>query len=248
MSRYMTGPAIHFTIPRNIYDSIATLEITVADCAQSPHIGYAYIDGICEPCNTSALGLVDLNTIDYMSCDHLNTPVAKVCGKISLPTINNNCNSNNPDTWNLVNITVPGYIIENLQIYSNNTFCFDFPMTNFTAEDCLEIYAEATFSNGTDIIPPQLSNSLEICRSQYEIIDCSGGEVGTVDTCGVVIDVKVGGCNDNSTTTNISDDYYYVYVSLYDPDSIGWRLDRDLLIHIPMKIAYILSLLVKVIP
>lgn len=217
-----------FNIPNEFVDSIATLTITVADCAQDGDLGFAYIDGICEPCYGSALGILDLNTIDYASCYITGQiPMARVCGKITPPTFNKKCDANDPDNWEVINLNIPGYIVYNLEIYNNNSFCFDFPLSNFNEfEECIEIYAEASFTNGTDTLPVQVSNLIEICKSKYEVLDCNGG--GTIDTCGVVLNIKVGACNDNSTTTNISDDYYYVYVSLYDPDTIGWRLDRDL--------------------
>ncbi len=225
-----------FKIPSEFIDSIATLTITVADCAKGAHFGVAYIDGICEPCDSSALGAASLNTVDYISCEEDTPPrIATVCGKFTLPTISSNCN-NNPDTWEAIDIIVPGYEIENLQIYSNNTFCFDFPETNFDGEDCLDIYVEIYFSNGTDTLPPQLSNSLEICQSKYKVVDCNGGGGPPIDTCDVVVDIQVGACqsngtggdNDDDQTPNMSDDYYYVYVSLYDPGELGWSIDRDL--------------------
>ncbi|MBK7093704.1 MAG: T9SS type A sorting domain-containing protein [Saprospiraceae bacterium] len=218
-----------FTISDEFVDSIATLEITVADCARKGHVGYAYIDGMCEPCD-SCCSLIKLKTIDYISCyEEEVVPVATVCGEFSLNPPKVICNDVTFEQYKLIGINVPGYTIENLQIYNNNTFCFDFPVSNFTTEDCLEIFVEGYFLDGTDTLPVPLSNSLKICRSLYEVVDCTGGGGSAVDTCGIVLDVKVGGCNDNSTTPNISDDYYYVYVSLYDPDTIGWRLDRDLI-------------------
>ncbi len=225
-----------FKIPKEYIDSIATLEITVGDCGQGAHFGYAYIDGICEECDSSILGSASLNTINYLPCiDNTPPEVATVCGRYTLPTISSNCN-NNPDPWEAIDIIVPGYEIENLQIYSNNTFCFDFPETNFNGEDCLDIYVEIYFSNGTDTLPPQLSNSMEICYSEYNVLDCNGGGGGPIDTCSVVVDIQVSACqsngtggdNDDDQTPNMSDDYYYVYVSLYDPGELGWSIDRDL--------------------
>ena len=226
-----------FKIPKEYIDSIATLEITVGDCGKGAHFGYAYIDGICEECDSSALGAASLNTVDYISCEEDTPPkIATVCGSFTLPTISSNC-SNNPDPWQAVDIVVPGYEITNVNIFNNsNTFCFDFPETNFDGEDCLDIYVEIYFSNGIDTLPPQLSNSLEICQSKYEVVDCNGGGGPPIDTCDVVVDIQVGACqsngtggdNDDDQTPNMSDDYYYVYVSLYDPGELGWSIDRDL--------------------
>lgn len=80
-------------IPRNMIDSIATLEIIAADCGCGGHFGYAYIDGICEECAGSAMGSVTLydNIYDasgfgvkYRSCEG---DVITICGSYTLPTL-----------------------------------------------------------------------------------------------------------------------------------------------------------------
>ena len=223
-------------IPEEFVDSIAILEISVADCGQSGHVGYAYIDGICEPCVGSALGSASINSVDYFSCyDELEPEFATVCGTFTLPTIKAHCNYSE-DPWELVSISVPGYQISNVIInQESKTFCFDFPITNFGNEDCVDIYIEGYFSDGTDMLPPQQSNSFEICQSKYEVIDCEG-VIGPIDTCGVIVNIKISGCQSNGTggdndvdqTPNISDDYYYVYLTLYDPNELGWSIGREL--------------------
>jgi len=221
-----------FKIPKEFVDSIATLEITVGDCGRSGHVGWAYIDGICEECDSSALGLGKLTDIDYLACDDYD-PTAKIFGTITLPTISVNCN-NNPDPWYVAEIIIPDYNTANIQIYNNKFFSFDFPLSNFGNEECLDVYAEVYFTNGTDTLPPQLSNSIEICKNQYEIIDCNGGF--SYDTCDVSIDVSIGPCHSNGTggdddddyTPNMSDDYYYIYVTIFNPSDLEWRIDRHL--------------------
>ncbi|MGE5356679.1 MAG: T9SS type A sorting domain-containing protein [Deltaproteobacteria bacterium] len=219
-----------FSIPEEFVDSIATLEITVADCGKGAHMGYAFIDGICEPCDTTCSSFTKIKSIDYYSCSgDGNIPTAKVCGTAFLNSFNSICEDGIFKQYKLVRVKVPGYSIEYPSVFNNNSFCFDFPITNFSIEDCINLKVEAYFAYETDTIHIMSCDSFQICRSLYEVIDCCY-DCGTeyIDTCGVVINVKVGACNDNSTTPNISDDYYYVYVSLYDPDTIGWRLDRDL--------------------
>ncbi|HAY71628.1 MAG TPA: hypothetical protein DCX89_07030 [Saprospirales bacterium] len=223
-------------IPDQFIDSIATLEITIADCGFGGHRGYAYIDGICEPCYGSALGSANLNSINYVSCYEEFVPeYATVCGKFTLPTLNSNCNYSG-DPWELLSINVPGFQISNVTINQDSkTFCFNFPITNFGNEDCLDIYLEMFFSDGTDTLPPQESNTIEICQNEYTVIECES-VIGPIDTCGVIVDIKISGCQSNGTggdndidqTPNISDDYYYVYLTLYDPDDLGWSIGREL--------------------
>ncbi|MEZ4908234.1 MAG: hypothetical protein R2771_11490, partial [Saprospiraceae bacterium] len=216
-----------FHISEEFIDSIATLEITVADCGKRDHAGYAYIDGICEPCYTcSPL------SINYVSC--FPDEVATVYGKYSLNPPHAICDEEF-EQYKLIDIIVPGYQIENLQIFSNNTFSFEFPKSNFSTEDCINISAEIYYLDEENTIMDQ-SCLTEICSSLYEAVDCSGGGGTWVDTCDIVMSVDVGGCNSNGTggdgdtdtTPNISDDYYYVYVTLLDPYINGWYISRDL--------------------
>jgi hypothetical protein len=202
-----------FNIPTSEIGNIATVEMIVADCGLSAHFGYAYIDGFCEPCTGSSLGSINLNGsptdpnigIQYYSCDGLT---ASVCGSYTLPTL---CGD-----WAVVDITVPGYTIQNLTINeSNKTFCFDFPISNFGANLCLDISALITFKSSLGMnLPAQSSNTIKICKDLYELYSYS---------------VVVGGCNDNLSPDILSDDYYYVTVNISDPDQNGWTIQRQLL-------------------
>lgn len=201
-------------IPASEIGNIATLEILTADCGCSAHFGYAYIDGICEECTGSALGSIQLydDVIDtfglgiiYKSCDG---ETATVCGSYTLPTI---CGFWHPDS-----IKVPGFTIQNVVFdYENKTFCFEFPLSNFGAEDCLEIFAEIYFGSGTFSLFPQNSNSIELCKDLYE------------DPYDIFVDVL--GCNPNGIDDGfLSDDYYYVTVDLGNVGSSNWTITKVL--------------------
>ncbi|MEZ5049569.1 MAG: hypothetical protein R2766_07955 [Saprospiraceae bacterium] len=195
-----------FKIPEDFVDSLATVEITVADCAAGAHFGYAYIDGFCEPCDSSSLGNISIkeSTIDYVSC---NAETARVCGEYILPSI---CQTNHPDS-----IKIPGYTIYNLEIdTATRTFCFDFPISNFGAETCLEIYAEIYFGSTGFFLPPQLSNSIDICKNLYEDL--------------YDVNFVTGTCNDNNTDDLLSDDYYYVEVYISGAIGTFWQVTREL--------------------
>ncbi len=188
-------------IPRSEIGKVATLEITAADCGQSGHIGYAYIDGICEPCDTtSATGSVDIH-FEGRVCG-----VPRICGTFSYPNVGSS-------PWQVKEITIPGYTVENLKV-SGNTFCMDFPLSNFKDTNCLEVYAEITFVNSDgDELPSQLSDLIEVCKDSFYL---------------AIEEVIVGGCNDNGTAENISDDYYFVTVKLDNPSKKKWLMMRRL--------------------
>lgn len=196
-----------FRIPESEIGTIATLEMTVGDCGQGGHFGYAYFDGICEPCNeNNSFGTVgiDTSTIQYYSCDG---QTARICGSYNLPTFCSNCQ--------VSNISVPGYTIQNISIdHVNRTYCFDFPISNFTSEDCLDIFTELTYSYNGSSLPPLPSDTIEICKSQFNSYKYTA---------------SIGQCYDNATTDIISDDYYFVTVTISDPNSNGWILKRQLL-------------------
>ncbi|MEZ4911721.1 MAG: T9SS type A sorting domain-containing protein [Saprospiraceae bacterium] len=202
-----------FEIPSSEIGTIATVEIIAADCGQTDHFGYAYIDGFCESCTGSALGSVQLNGsefdpkvgIEYYSCDG---QTAQVCGTYTLPTLCGN--------WTVANIIVPGYTIQNLIIDdANKTFCFEFPKSNFGTNDCLDINAQITFNSSLGMnLPPQTSNTIKICKELYKSYSYS---------------VSIGSCNSNGTSDLLSDDYYYVTVNISDPDQNGWTIQRQLL-------------------
>jgi hypothetical protein len=194
-----------FRIPEESIGQLATLEILIADCGAGGHFGYGYIDGICEPCDDSfgSVG-IDTTSLQYYSCDGLT---ARVCGSYNLPTFCEQCT--------LSNVNVPGFTIQNIDIdHSSRTFCFDFPITNFTTLDCIDFFTELTYSYNGSSLPPLPSDTIEICKSDFRSYSYTA---------------TVGQCYDNATTENISDDYYFVTVTISDPNSNGWILKRQLI-------------------
>ncbi|HHH53521.1 MAG TPA: T9SS type A sorting domain-containing protein [Bacteroidetes bacterium] len=198
-----------FKIPEDKIGQIATLEMIIGDCGLGAHFGYAYIDGICEECDSSALGSATLDEdIDYRSCDGLT---ARICGTYTPPTI-----CSNGGNWAPSEVTVPGYDITNVTIdTASKTFCFDFPISNFGNEDCLEIYAEIVFNNGVFDLPEVLTNSIDICKKLY--------------TKSHNYTIEIGGCDDNETPDLLSDDYYKVRLNILAPESDSWILERHLI-------------------
>lgn len=150
-----------FTIPSSEIGTIATIEMIVADCGQGAHFGYAYIDGFCEECTGSSLGSIYLNGsivnpeygIDYFTCDGLT---AKVCGTYTIPTL---CG-----LWEVDTITIPGYTVQNVVIdRKKKTFCFEFLVSNFTSEECLDLFALITYTSSIGMqLPAQSSNPITI--------------------------------------------------------------------------------------
>jgi len=197
-----------FKIPKDNIGEIATLEITVGDCGLGAHFGYAYIDGICEECDSSALGSAFLDEeINYRSCDG---EIATICGTYTAPTI-----CSNGGTWAPVEITVPGYDISGVVIdTASKSFCFNFPITNFTDEECLEIYAELTFNNGVFDLPEVLTNTIEICQGKFTHY---------------VVDITIGECNPDNLDGNLSNDYYYVTVDLTNIGDSDWTIEKQLI-------------------
>jgi len=196
-----------FKIPADKVGQIATLEMIVGDCGKGAHFGYAYFDGICEECDSSALGSATLDeNINYFSCDGTT---ATVCGTYTPPTI-----CSNGGNWTPVEVSVPGYTISNVVIdTAAKTFCFDFPLSNFGTEDCLDIYAELLFNNGVFDLPEVLSNNIEICQERY--------------TKNHNYTIEIGGCDDNGSPI-LSDDYYMVKVDILAPETDSWILERHL--------------------
>jgi hypothetical protein len=189
----------------------ATLEIFVADCGLGGHFGYAYIDGICEDCTGSALGEIFLESIYYnVDCEG---DTASICGSYNPPDI---CNQN----WWLDSIMVDGYTIPGFTIdTTSNTFCIDFPISNFGMDSCLTVIVKGKFTNGSEFTPFQLSNEIEICKDQYSIPS---------------IDIIISGCMDNTpdpgtANNNISDDYYYVNIEIDNHDGLDWIILRTLI-------------------
>jgi hypothetical protein len=210
-------------IPQSEIGNIATLEIVVADCGESGHNAYAYIDGICEQCNASStLGSATLYSnvppingfgIDYGSC---NGDMARVCGQYTLPSL---CGTSILDS-----IKVPGYTIKNVSIDPIlKTFCFDFPLSNFGNLNCIELYADLYFSKGTLKLPIVSSNSINLCKNLYSSVAAT---------------FSVTGCNPNGTDNNISDDYYNVNVSIVNPSNSNWSISKQLREPYPGETGY----------
>lgn len=145
-------------IPSNEIGNIATLEIIMGDCAVGGHNGYAYIDGICEPCSGSALGSVTIDDPCYNPCDTEN---AMICGKFAYPTV---CGE-----WALDSLVFPEIGLEDLVVDTiNGVFCFNLPISAFGEEDCISFSIDAYFSSQVLSLPMVSSNTVEICQEYYE--------------------------------------------------------------------------------
>ncbi len=183
-------------IPHNEIGNIATLEIIAADCGESAHFGYAYIDGICEECEGSSFGSATIynHPIDEnglgIEFDQCSDTIA-VCGTFTIPTI---CGD-----WILDSVLAFGNQVYNLVIDTPNLkFCLKLPRDLFLS-NCLDFYLQFFFNSNNTIPPPVISNSIYICPEDYADYD---------------VDVITGICQDNNTSDLISDDYYYVQVQL----------------------------------
>jgi hypothetical protein len=183
-------------IPKDMIDSIATLEIEMADCGLGGHNGYAYIDGICEDCTGSALGALILSEddleastigIDYISCDGVT---ARICGRYTAPFV---CGE-----WYMDSVYVEGSLIHNVSIdTSTKIFCFDFDISNFGTEDEVEIYASGRFKReGGGSLPIVFSNDIILKKNLF--------------VTRAFVNFSTSICYDNNTDTYISDDYYFV--------------------------------------
>jgi len=201
-----------FNIPATEIGNIATLEIIVADCGLGGHFGYAYIDGICEECTGSALGAVTLYDdevttglgIQYKSCEG---GIARVCGQFNLPTVCGN--------WVIDSISATPYNITNVSInLENDIICFDVPDFNFGFSDSLILQIVMTFRDiNTQTILTTESNLITIYKEKYQTY---------------IYSHIVTECFDNNTTGYISDDYYYVNLSLGNVGSNTWTISRQL--------------------
>ncbi len=199
-------------IPESMIDSIATLEIMVADCGEGDHFGYAYIDGICEECVGGSLGSVSLFDlpfdslgvgIKYKSC---YKDTITVCGSYTLPFL---CGE-----WTVDHIEVPGFTIYNFQLQPDNTFCFDLAKSDFTHDLCRDLYVNIYFeSNISSALITQTSNSIEICPDDFDEYN---------------FDIVIGNCQNNGTSDLLSDDYYYVNIDLDVNIGDSWVMERQL--------------------
>lgn len=213
--QYVNWTCHRIKIPKNMVDSIATLEIIASDCGANHHFGYAYIDGICEDCSGSTLGTGQLydspytstgNGIKYKSCDGQSITV---CGSYSLPL---ECGS-----WAIDSINILEFDVNHIEIdTANQHFCFDLPLSNFsefTEDSCRDIFVKFFFSSNLGASVTTLSNSIEICYDDYE-------EYLILDTIGI--------CQNNGTSNLLSDDYYYVRLITHVNEGDRWDVYRKL--------------------
>jgi hypothetical protein len=202
-------------IDKNYIGSIATVEITAADCGENAHFGYAYIDGICEECDGSAFGSAKLYSQDYDPLTGLGVDrgatcdgdTINVCGSYDLPNVCGN--------WQLDSMYIQGITTHDLTIDPiNHTFCFKLIKSEFPINGCKEIYAVLFFKSVIKSLPPIYTNSIEICYSDFKKYETQ---------------FSISACYSNGTSGFISDDYYYVTVDLANFGTNTWIMERQLL-------------------
>jgi hypothetical protein len=194
-------------IPENQVGNIATLELTAADCGEGIHLGYVYIDGICEECDNSSYGSGTLDKKPYIivSCDGDSITIK---GRYTTPTI---------DGYTILDdIIVPGFTIYGMNIDSTTkTFSFRVVKTDFQSPNptCRDVVAYLKFKNATgDFLPDVPTNGVELCHKDFVIPD---------------VEILIGECNRNDPSNNVfSDDYYYVSFTISNADNRHWRLER----------------------
>ncbi|MBK6351865.1 MAG: T9SS type A sorting domain-containing protein [Saprospiraceae bacterium] len=199
------------SIPEDKIGSIATLEISSSDCGQGCHFGYAYIDGICEECTGSALGSATLYNqpmnnlgqgIDNFSC---NGDTLTICGDYTLPYV---CGNWILDSFKVFGISTYSYSLDT----STKTFCIDIPSTSLNG-NCKDVFVELSFKSVTNYILKATSNKINVCPENYAKYN---------------ITVTTGICQNNGTTNQLSDDYYYVKVILANFTNTNWTMEREL--------------------
>ncbi|MBK6354646.1 MAG: T9SS type A sorting domain-containing protein [Saprospiraceae bacterium] len=199
------------SIPEDKIGSIATLEISSSDCGHGCHFGYAYIDGICEECTGSALGSATLYNqpmnnlgqgIDNFSC---NGDTLTICGDYTLPYV---CGNWILDSFKVFGISTYSYSLDT----STKTFCIDIPSTSLNG-NCKDVFAELSFKSVTNYILKATSNKIYVCPENYAKYN---------------ITVTTGICQNNGTTNQLSDDYYYVKVILANFTNTNWTMEREL--------------------
>ncbi|MBK7357974.1 MAG: T9SS type A sorting domain-containing protein [Saprospiraceae bacterium] len=194
-------------IPKNEVGNIATLEFIAADCGLGVHMGYVYIDGICESCDNSSYGSgkIDNKPEIIVSCDGDSITIK---GRYTTPTI---------DGYNILDdITVPGFNIYGLNINTTaKTFSFRIVKTDFQSPNptCRDVIAYLKFKNASgDFLPDVPTNAVEICFEDFGIPD---------------VDIIIGDCNQNDPNNHVfSDDYYYVSFTISNADNRHWVLER----------------------
>jgi hypothetical protein len=194
-------------IPENQVGNIATLELTAADCGEGIHLGYVYIDGICEECDNSSYGSGTLDKKPYItvSCDGDSITIK---GRYTTPAI---------DGYTILDgINVPGFTIYAMNIDTiTKTFSFRVVKTDFQSPNptCRDVIAYLKFKNALgDFLPDVPANAVNLCYSDFVLPD---------------VDIVIGDCNRNDPYNNVfSDDYYYVSFTISNADNRHWRLER----------------------
>lgn len=199
-----------FKIPEEFIDSIAVIEMTVGDCGCGAHFGYGYIDGMCEECDGSTLGSGNLpdyrfdGTLGISSC---STDLLTICGKYQLPLL---CG-----TWDIDTVTINGLNIVSMDIDRiDSTYCFEIDKDSLGIEECLEIFAEFTFTTtSNNMVPIQISNSLEVCKGDFRNYFTAA---------------YIGDCREDGADNNLSNDYYFVDVPISGTEGDSWEIIRSL--------------------
>jgi hypothetical protein len=205
--RYTDWACHRVHIPKDQVGQVATLEIIAADCGQSSHFGYVYIDGICEECDNSSYGSGTLDKKPYItvSCDGDSITIK---GRYTTPAI---------DGYTILDgINVPGFTIYAMNIDTiTKTFSFRVVKTDFQSPNptCRDVVAYLKFKNATgDFLPDVPTNGVELCHKDFVIPD---------------VEILIGECNRNDPSNNVfSDDYYYVSFTISNADNRHWRLER----------------------
>ncbi|MBK9716900.1 MAG: T9SS type A sorting domain-containing protein [Saprospiraceae bacterium] len=201
-----------FFIDRQYIGQTATLEITAADCGESSHFGYAYIDGICEPCNgNSSYGSGEISPGSPNINVSCNGDSITINGSYTTPTISGGYTI-------FHDFNVPGFNIYNKTVNTTNkTFSFKIVKSDFQSPNpsCRDLIVYLQFKNSAgNFIPDIPTNALDICLSLFTIPD---------------LNLTVGSCNRNHPTNNVySDDYYYVDIEITNATNTPWVLMRQL--------------------
>lgn len=212
---YLEGDSVRYTdwachrvhIPKDHVGQVATLEIIAADCGQSAHFGYVYIDGICEECDNSSYGSGTLDKKPYItvSCDGDSITIK---GRYTTPTI---------DGYTILDtILIPGFSIYGLNIDTiAKTFSFRIVKSDFESPNptCRDVIAILKFKNASgEFLPDVPTNGVEICLDDFGIPE---------------VEIIIGDCYRNHPTNNVfSDDYYFVNFTITNADNGHWRLER----------------------
>ncbi|MBK8641407.1 MAG: hypothetical protein IPN15_04050 [Saprospiraceae bacterium] len=95
---------------------------------------------------------------------------------------------------------------------STKTFCIDIPSTSLNG-NCKDVFVELSFKSVTNYILKATSNKINVCPENYAKYN---------------ITVTTGICQNNGTTNQLSDDYYYVKVILANFTNTNWTMEREL--------------------